>query len=130
MRDLRGLDVDGYWGRRIHLSGLALSSFSQRLGCELKTGHFCRKTLNSPKIVPISWEAQARSLKHGGCAPAHSGKPPAFRPASFLFTRGYASTCREAEAEPPEFLEGLNGKPEAYRHVLRESRKSTSNTSG
>ena len=27
------------------------------------------------------------------------------------------------EAEPPEFLGELNGKPEAYRHVLRRRRK-------
>ena len=28
----------------------------------------------------------------------------------------------EVEAQPPEFSKELNGKPEAYRHVLRRRR--------
>jgi hypothetical protein len=28
----------------------------------------------------------------------------------------------EAEAEPHDFLESVDGKPEAYRYVLRQSR--------
>src|SRR4030088_2980755 len=59
-----------------------------------------------------------------GSAAAHSGKPPAYRPGFFFLSRGYASDSRSAEAEPPEFLGWRDGKPEAYRYVLRQSRAS------
>jgi hypothetical protein len=57
-----------------------------------------------------------------GFAAAHSGKPPAFRPASFLFTEAVPRSLYKRRRSLLNFWERLDGKLEAYRYVLRQSR--------
>src|SRR6266849_1548891 len=60
-----------------------------------------------------------------GCAAAHGGKPPAYRISLPKTSGGSASAARKKEAQPPEKERCLAGKPEAFRHVLRQSRDNT-----
>src|SRR5712664_115680 len=95
----------------------------------------CGRAASHPTQEPFVIPLAAPSSSHSGAslegmhcrgfAAAHGGKPPAFRPGTSLFP----------EASPPSFEQrrrsllnsfvGLDGKPEAYRHVLRQSRKSS-----
>ena len=57
----------------------------------------------------------------GGFAAAQCGKALPFRLAHFLI---FLRLClRKAEAQPQRILDRRHGKPEAYRTVLRQSRK-------
>ena len=79
-------------------------------------------------FAKITRQTQIKSMKmrlgRGAFAPMAQPvrKASGFPAVGIIFHGGYASTI-EAEAKPPKYLCSRNGKPEAYRHVLRQSRK-------